>query len=152
MARPKLEDRPSKVNRADRPKKVSINGYRNILGVGGLEEGWHYCWVNDTNVDRYQSAYYDFVEHEVVIGDRKVDAASQIGGRISKAVGNGVTAYLMRCTEEDYQEEMANVHGEADAIERALLDTSRSKTKDDGHYGEVQIGFSPKGRVGSLIK
>lgn len=131
----KLEDRPSSVNRSERPKRVPIHGYRNIMGVAGLEKGWHYAWINDDMVDRMLAAYYDFVEHEVIIGDRKVDAASSIGGKISKAVGNGVTAYLMRCPQEVKDEEDATLNAEIDASE----ETIRGHKGQEGRYGDIKI-------------
>lgn len=144
--------RPSKVNRSNRPTRTPINGYRDKLGVKGLEAGWHYAWINDYNVDRYIEGGYDFVEHDVVIGDKQLDAASQVGGRYSKAVGNGVTGFLMRCPDEVYQEEMALLDADVDEVEKALRDVFKSKARDDGHYGDVQIGDSkPISRTGRTI-
>jgi hypothetical protein len=137
MARTKVEDRPNTLNRSERPKRVPINGFRDVLAVGGQEPGWHYCWVNEDEVPRYENGGYDFVEHDVTIGDRKVNAASQMGGRISTAVGNGVTGFLMRCPDEVYQEELDLVHGRVDESERAMYQNLNSGT--DGRYGSVKI-------------
>ena len=138
MARPKIEeDRPSKIDRSERPKRVPINGHRDVLSVQGKEAGWHYCWVNEDQVPRYEAGWYDFVEHDVVIGDRKVNAASQIGHKISLAVGNGVTAYLMRCREEDYQADMKERDDEIAKSEQALK--ARLNSKEDGQYGKVDF-------------
>lgn len=137
-------DRPSSLNRSDKPTRTPIHGKREILGVRGLEAGWHYCWVNDDedgNLDRYKDGGFDFVTHDVVVGDKKVNAASQIGGKISKAVGNGLTAYLMRCPEEVYQEELALLHSEIDEKERAMK--ANLNSKNDGRYGEVEVS-TPK--------
>lgn len=139
VERKEIEDRPSQVTRSERPKRVPIHGTRDILSVTGLERGWHYLWVNDEggNIDRHLGARFYFVEHDVTVGDRKINAASQIGGRISLAVGNGVTAFLMRCTDEDYTEEMSLLHGEIDERERSMKDALNSKA--DGRYGQVDI-------------
>ena len=139
MANERPVDRPTAVNRADLPHRTPIHGTRDILSVKGLEPGWHYLWVNDDdgNVDRHLGARFYFVEHDVIVGDKKINAASQIGGRISKAVGNGMTAYLMRCTDEDYQEEMALLHAEIDERERGMKEALNSK--NDGRYGSVEI-------------
>ena len=136
-----VENRPLSLNRAERPHRTPIHGKKDILGVKGLEAGWHYCWVNDDedgNLDRYSEGGFDFVTHNVVVGDKKVDAASQIGGKVSKAVGNGLTAYLMRCPQEVYEEEMGLLNTEVDERERGMKDSLNSK--HDGQYGSVDIG------------
>lgn len=137
MGRPKKEDRPTSLNRSERPDRVPVNGKRDILTVIGQEKGWHYCWVNEDKVPRFQMGNYEFVDHDCVIGDRKIDAASRIGGKISKAVGNGVTAYLMRCPQEEFEEDernhMAEVKAREDQMRRELNSSS------DGRYGKVVI-------------
>lgn len=137
MGRPKNEDRPMSLERSERPKRVPINGQRDILSVQGQEKGWHYCWVNDDKVPRFQAAYYEFVDHDCIVGDRKIDAAARIGGKISKAVGNGVTAYLMRCPQEDFdaenKQELMEVKAREDAMRRELNSSA------DGRYGKVEI-------------
>src|ERR1035437_3870371 len=124
MGRPKNEDRPQSLNRSERPKRVPINGLRDKLTVVGQEVGWHYCWVNEDKVDRFQLAFYEFVTHDCIIGDKHCDAATMIGGKHSKAVGNGMTAYLMRCTQEDFdsdnKEELAQIKAREDAMKREL--------------------------------
>lgn len=130
-------DRPSKLNRADRPKRVPINGFRDMLTVEGQEAGWHYCWVNDVQVDRYLAAGYEYVSHEVVVGSKKIDSASQTGGKVVKAVGNGVTAYLMRVPQEYYEEDMRSLQDHIDANEMAMR--SALNSRQDGQYGEVKI-------------
>lgn len=127
----------SAVTRSKRKVRTPINGYRNIMGVTGQEPGWHYCWVNDDNVPRHEGAGYEFVTHDVVVGDRKVNAASAIGGKVSLPVGNGVIAYLMRLEQEYYDEDMASYHAEIDENESAMRQNLNSK--EDGRYGGVQI-------------
>lgn len=140
MARPKLEDRPSKINPSGRPKRTPINGYRDILSVEGKEEGWHYCWVNEDKVPRYEQASYEFVTHDVKIGDRKVNTASQLGGKVSLAVGNQLTAYLMRVPQEYYEEDMAVQQAEVDELESGMKSSLNSAA--DGRYGQVDFSQS----------
>ncbi len=141
--RPKLEDRPSSTERADRPTRVPIHGRRSVLEVKGQEPGYHYFWANDIvnnaegNLDRYLDAGYEFVTHQCIVGDRKVDAATSIGGKISKAVGNGVTAFLMRCPDEIYHEELAFMTHAADEVTAGIKASLNSK--EEGKYGEVKI-------------
>jgi len=131
------DTRPNKIDRSNRPKRVPIHGLRDKLSVHGQEPGWHYCFVNEDNTIKYQDAGYEFVTHEVRIGDRHVDFAQEVGGKVSVKVGNGLAGYLMRCTEEDYQEEMKLVDDETNAKEQALFKSLNSK--EDGKYGEVRI-------------
>lgn len=137
MARPS-EDKPSTLNRSERPQRVPINGLRDKLSVRGQEPGWHYCWVNEDKVDRYLGGHYEFVTHEVQVGDRKIDQASMIGGKVSLPVGNGVTAYLMRCDEKVFEEEMALTNERTDQTEQSLRENLNNGA--DGKYGKVEIG------------
>jgi hypothetical protein len=137
MARPKLEDRPSTVDRSGRPSRTPINGSRDKLTVQGQEAGWHYCWVNDDNVAKYEAAGYEFVTHDVVVGEKSINTASQVGGKVSMAVGNQVTAYLMRVLQEYYDEDMQAVQDDLDEKEAAMHATLNSGK--DGQYGEVWI-------------
>ncbi len=72
MARPNMEERPEKLNRSERPKRSPL-GRRDKLKVTGQEPGWHYCWVNDENVDEYMEHDYVFVTHEVSVGSKAVN-------------------------------------------------------------------------------
>ena len=137
MGRPKNEDRPKSLERSERPVRVPINGLRDKLTVIGQEEGWHYCWVNDDEVPRYQLGGYEFADHDCIIGHRKVDSAARIGGKISMAVGNGITGYLMRITQEDYDEDRRHELAEIAAREASMKKTLNSS--DDGRYGKVEI-------------
>lgn len=128
-------ERPSITNRSARPKRVPIHGYKSKLDVKGLKPGMHGCWVNEPNVERYLAAGYDFVNYDVVVGDRQVNAASQVGSRVSMAAGNGLTAYLMECPEEIYNEEMDEIARLADEKEQMM----RQDSLGDGSYGEVKI-------------
>lgn len=137
MARPKLEDRPSKINPSERPRRNPVNGTRDVLNVQGQEEGYHYCWVNEDNVPRYEQASYEFVTHEVRIGDKLINNASQMGGKVSKAVGNGVTGYLMRVLDEYYKADMAALAADIDELEGTMKAELNSGA--DGQYGKVEI-------------
>lgn len=123
--------------RSGRPARTPINGYRDVLKVDGQEPGWHYAWITDENTYRMEMGGYEFVSHDVVVGDRRINAASQIGSKVSIPGGNGVTLFLMRCPEEIYQEEMDLMHQRVDDNERAVF--GKLNSKEDGRYGEVSI-------------
>lgn len=133
MANVHATGRPSKLNRSDRPTRTPINGARDILNVRGKEAGFHYCWVNEDNVDRYVEGGYDFVTHEVIVGDKRLEATAQ-GSKHTKAVGNSVTGYLMRCPEEVYEDELARIAEATDDTEASLVEN-----KSDGQYGNISI-------------
>jgi hypothetical protein len=135
MAQVHAEGRPSKLTRAERPTRTPINGIRDILNVKGKEDGWHYCWVNEDNVDRYIEGGYFWVDHDVIVGDKRLSAAS-MGSKISKPVGNGVTAFLLRCPDEIYDDEIARIEEATAATEDSL---KQSTNKSDGQYGNVSI-------------
>lgn len=140
MAKVKAEDRPSKLNRSERPQRVPINGLRDKLSIKGQEEGFHYVIVNDYNVDTYVLAGYDFVTHDVTIGDRHIDAAQSTGGKVNIPVGNGVTGFVMRIPNEFYEEDRAEEQADLDDKEKAMR--VQLNSKDDGRYGKFEIKHS----------
>lgn len=143
MARPTLdENKPSPVNRAQRDARVPINGNRSILDVTGKEDGFHYCWVNDHNVDKFIDAYYEFVTHAVIVGHTKIDAATAAGAKISKKVGNGLIAYLMRIPDEYYNQDIQAMNRKVDELEGAMRENLNNGK--DGLTGKVEIA---RGRV-----
>lgn len=140
MARVKVEDRPSKLNRSERPQHSKINGTRDKLSIIGQEPGYHYVIVNDYNVDAYLLGSYDFVTHDLKIGDRTVNSAQCEGGKASIPVGNGVTGFVMRIPDEWYQEDRAEEQRDLDEKEGAMRQELNSK--NDGRYGKVEISQS----------
>lgn len=137
VATPEADARPSTTNRARRPGRVPVNGYRNILSVKGLDPEFHYVWVGDDLVPRYEGADYEFTTHDVVVGDRRINAASQLGSKVSIPGGNGKTLFLMRIPKEWYEEDMAEFHAEIDRQEAALF--AKLNSKEGGRYGEVTM-------------
>jgi len=140
-------ERPSSIKRSseDRPARIPINGARDIMTVRGMEPGYHYCWVNEDRVDRYLDAAYEFVTHDVSVGDRKINAASQIGGKVSKKVGvnedgSPMTGYLMRIDEQLYLEDVKAHDEDVNEREQALQVNIGRAPNESGQYGKVQIG------------
>lgn len=152
MGRPRKNTQEEVIEESPRPtkaaprigkrKRTPINGYKNVLSVDGQEPGYHYCWVEQDNVPRYENADYEFVTHDVVVGDRKVNGASQIGGKISIPGGNGMTLYLMRVLEEYYDEDFNALQDEIAEKEASLRRELNSK--NDGRYGQVVMEVNNK--------
>lgn len=140
MARVKAEDRPSTLNRSERPQRVPINGLRDKLSIKGQEPDFHYVIVNDYNCETYLMAGYEFVTHDVSIGDRHINSAASEGSKKSIPVGNGVTGYVMRIPQELYDEDRQAEQQDLSEKENAMHQTLNSK--DDGRYGKFEISHS----------
>ena len=122
---------------SDRPKRVPINGARDILTVKGIPEDLHPCWVNEDNVQRFVDAGYGFWNGKSIVGDNKVDSNSGLtSGVMSKNVGNGVTAYLMVIPKALYDEDQKSVQQDVSAKEAILF---RSQKQADGRYGDIEV-------------
>lgn len=120
-----------------RPKRVPINGGRDILTVKGLPPELHACWVNDYNVERYKSAGYSFWTGSAIVGDNKVDnAGSMSDSVVSKAVGNGVVAFVMVIPKELYDEDQKSMAQEVAEQESILF---RQQKQGEGRYGDIKV-------------
>ena len=129
------QSRPSAANpRSGRTKRVPINGYRDILKVGGEDPNYHYAWIRDDLIPRFESAEYEYVTHAVTVGDRKINQASQMGSKVSIPGGNGRMMFLMRQLKEYYNEDMAAYHHQIDEDEAAMFG---NLSREAGRYGEV---------------
>lgn len=127
-------EQPSTLNRSERPKRLPITGFRNKLTVEGQEPDFHYCWVRDDLIARFERAAYEFVTHDVVVGDAQVTA---IGGKVSIPGGNGVTLFLMRVPQEYYNQDMQEMYDDVDAKEEDMFRSLNSGK--DGQYGKVDL-------------
>lgn len=124
---------------AQKPKieRTPINGMKTKLTLTGEEPGFHYVWVNDENVGTFQDASYEFVNHPIKVGNRHIDVSDMQGAKISRNVGNGVVAYLMRVPDEFYQEDMKVYHRDVvDAAEERI----HVEINSNGLNGKVIIG------------
>lgn len=119
--------------------RISLSERRNLLTTEGKEKGWVYRWVNDIDgkISKFTSWGYETVsDKQVSIGDLGVDNPSTIGGTISKNVGQGMVAYLMRTRKEDYDEDQLAKAGEVDMKEESLNEHIRELS---GRYGGIEI-------------
>lgn len=127
--------------RAERQRKrVPISGDRDILTVIGRDPKFVYRLVNDIDnrIQRFQDAGYDFVTHEVQIGDAGVQSSDNKGGVVTVNVRGGIVAYLMRIKREWYEEDQAAKQADLDASQEELYRELNST--DNGRYGNVSIG------------
>ncbi len=143
MFNSKTEERPSRATKTDRaderPTRIPVSGNRNILTMNGKEDGYVYRWVNDMDgrIERFKQAGYEFVAHEIGVGDKTADTGKGTSSVISKDVGSGITAYAMRIKKEWYDEDQA---AKAQAVAASEESMFRALNKqEEGSYGEVTL-------------
>ena len=94
---------------------------RGPLTVRGLESGYHYRFVNDTDdkIEAFREAGYEPVlDKDVSIGEKRVDRASAEGGVKTVAVGGGTRAVLMRIRQDWYDEDQIEKEKHIRALEQ----------------------------------
>jgi len=145
-----MQKRNELADRSGRPQRVPLQA-RDILTVKGIPNELHACWVNDTenNLERYLDAGYAFWERPVNVGDKKVDSNSSMGHRISKNVGNGVTAWLMVIPKEIWEQDFVSEQRKVAEGEAALF---RAMEKGEGRYGSVKQDSSLKQETSGELK
>jgi hypothetical protein len=126
MSEEKTVTKKEAKKRQRRKDSTPINGMRMKLQVSGTEPGFHYAWINDENVGTALDNDYEFVTHAVKIGHKHIDVSEMQGSKISRNVGNGVVAYLMRIPEEWYQENELENQKYVDFTEKQLYVESNS--------------------------
>ena len=112
-------------------------GTRNILTVKGKDPNYVYRHVNDIDdrISMFQEAGYELVQDEsVVVGDKRVNAASSLGSAKAISVGQGTKAYLMRIKRDWYEEDQARKLSNVADIERATKEKAL-----DGTYGDLKL-------------
>ena len=120
-------------------KRIPI-GYRNLLTVEGKEDDFEYRWVNDVDgrPEKMEEVGYEPVTHKVSVGDSAVGRASQLGSAVSRPVGGGQKAVLMRIPKEWYDEDQAEKQKRVEQSEKAMeRNIPKNKPTPDGDYGEV---------------
>lgn len=121
-----IKKEAKKVRQRNRDKS-SPGQARLKLSVSGKEPGFHYAWINEDNVGDALDNDYEYVSHPVKVGAKHIDVSTMPGGKISRNVGNGVVAYLMRIPEEWYeQNQKEEVDDPTDFTEKQLYVESNS--------------------------
>lgn len=123
-------------------KRVPIGAQRDITNVHDTPEGFKDRWVNDDGdrVNKFKAAGYEMVD-AAKMGSSNVDGSHSENGAVSKDMGKGVTAYLMRQREEYYAEDQAEKQKIVDRSEDSMRRKKvNAQDSTDGNYGEVKIG------------
>lgn len=123
-----------------RPDRVPLyDQARNVLTVKGKEDGFEYRWFNDEDerISNAKLGGWEIVTNEdLKIGDRTVDSTgASSASPVSKKVGLGVTAFLMRIPKEFYDEDQRKKQEALDEREN----TMRSEALAE-RYGKFEIG------------
>jgi hypothetical protein len=121
-----------------RPKRVSVAEQRNKLTVYGLDhDNFYYRWVNDIDdrLGTFIRAGYEFVKGSEVgeVGDPTVETSQGTDSRVSKGVGGGTKAFLMKIPREIFNEDQA-------AKEADILETERAmrRSKNESQHQHAQ--------------
>jgi hypothetical protein len=135
----------------NKPKRVPVGGFHDLLHVEGKEPGYVYRWVLDKNeagsrILKFKRGGWDFariddrgVEEGLVVGQENVYSSDQDGSIVRVPSGNADYSYLMRIKEEWYDEDQVAKQEKIDAVEDAIRRTGASDGEDFGQYGEVKI-------------
>jgi len=119
-------------------RRAAISGGRNVLTVQGKEPGFVYRIVNDEGdrVSQFEGMGYEIVtDSNIKVGDRRVANPTRSGSPNEVSVGGGKKAYVMRISQEFYDEDQAAKQAYVDETERGMKDDAR-KTAD---YGKLSI-------------
>ena len=92
---------------AVRKTRTPVSGHRNVLTVKDRDPSFVYRWVNDIDerIEMYKDGGWEPVTEKLQVGDKRVGTATTQGSAISKPVGNGIKAVLMRIKKEWYEED-----------------------------------------------
>lgn len=138
-----LEKKPYK-----KPKKRIPLGQRNVLTVPKDEKDpdFEYRWVNDKDgrINMFRDAGWEVDERreDVQVGDPNVGTdTGRVGTAVTKSVGHGQVAYLMKIPKEFYQEDQQAKFGKIDEGESDLKMEQQKK----GRYGGIDISNKRRG-------
>jgi hypothetical protein len=122
-------------------KRIPVGGNRDILTVEGKDINYVYRWVNDVDgrVQKFIAAFYDnvYMKDGVEVGAQDVKQGSNVGSVVSKDVGKGITAYLMRIRKEYYEEDQAAK--QRDKVDRSEEIIFENVDRLSGKYGKIDI-------------
>jgi len=118
--------------------RVPIGARRDITAVKDQDPNFKYRFVNDKpgRVEMFKEAGYELVE-SAKIGDSSVDGTHTESGVVSKDMGKGDTAYLMKQRKDWFLDDQTEKQKIVDESE-ADMHRDINETKDDGRYGNIK--------------
>lgn len=126
-----------------RKKRIPLR-QRNVLTVEDKykREDFEYRFVNDREdrINIFEDAGWEKVmddEQVIQVGDDSIRRETRDGTPVTKNVGGGKVAYLMKIPKDVYDEEQAIKQREIDESERAMKQQIES---GEGRYGSAKFG------------
>lgn len=122
-----------------KPRRLSINGTRNVLTVSGKEPGFEYRVVNDDGdrIAQFEEMGYEVVrDSSIKVGDRRIANPTKEGSPIQISVGGGQKAFLMRIREDWHKEAQEDKARQVDELEKGML----KDAKQNADYGKLTVG------------
>ena len=125
-----------------RPARVPVyEANRNKITVTGLDhENFMYRWVNDKEdrIAMFLQGGWSLVDKDgKKVGDGGVDTSTVTSSALSKGMGGGVTAFLMRIPLELWKQDQDRKEKEENAALEAEIKRNAQKAAD---YGKLSIG------------
>lgn len=131
------------------PKRRIPVGSKNVMNVPQIP-GYKTRWVNDVREGQRMTTFTDAGYEFVMKGETdtsglsiQAGADTPVGTPISKNVGGGVKAFLMKQREEFYNEDQQAKQRNIDQLENSIRrkrTRPEDATPEDGQYGEVTVG------------
>lgn len=116
--------------------RIPITGRRLILEVRGKEPGYHYSWIPEDMVYVRQQSGFEHVRHPVEVGTERIDVSRMpTDSYVTRNVGGGKIAYLMRIPQEFYDQDMAEEQELVNEHERARI----RENLTDGLSGTIRV-------------
>ena len=124
-----------------RPDRVPVyEANRNKITVSDLDhENFQYRWVNDTEgrIDMFLNAQWELVSKDgLKVGDGGVDNSARTSSAMSKGMGGGVVAYLMRIPKDIWLMDQERKEKEDIAALEADMKRNAGNSAD---YGKLDI-------------
>jgi len=122
-----------------RPARVPVSSRQNITTVYDSDPNYVYRWVNDVEdrIERFKLGGWEIVDSKSVkVGQRSLDNSGEMSGTISRSVGAGRTAFLMRIKKEWFDEDQAEKARQIQESEDAML---RKEKNAEGRYGSLTM-------------
>ena len=124
-----------------RPDRIPVyEANRNKITVVGLDhDNFQYRWVNDTEgrIDMFLNAQWELVAKEgLKVGDGGVEQSARTSSAMSKGMGGGVIAYLMRIPKDIWLMDQDRKEREDIAALEADMKRNAGNAAD---YGKLEI-------------
>lgn len=121
-----------------KPRRMNVNGTRNVLTVTGKDPAYEYRVVNDDGdrISQFEEMGYEIVKDQNIrVGDRRINNPTKEGSPIQASVGGGMKAYVMRIKRDWYEEDQAAKAAKIDETEKGMVREAREKSD----YGKITL-------------